>query len=80
MFHQQMRVQVMGINVEYDDDTERRRTHPLLMPKMEPVSLSWDDTEVLKKVKILVPGVSFKKGSKRGPSGSIPAKQKLVPK
>ena len=70
----------MGISMEYGDDTERRRTHPLLMSKMEPVSLSWDDTEVLKKVKILVPGVSFKKGTKRGPNRLIPAKQKLVPK
>ena len=64
----------MGIDIEYDDDVERCRTRPLLMPKLEPVSLMWDDTEALKKVKILVPGVSFKKGIKRGPSGSIPAK------
>ena len=69
----------MGIDVEHDDDAERCRTHPLLMPKLESVSLTWDDTEVLKKVKILVPGISFKKGTKRGPSGSIPAKRKLVP-
>ena len=76
---QAMRVQVMGIDVEYGDNAARLRTHPFLMPKLEPVSLTWDDTEVLKKVKILVPGVSFKKRTKRGPSGSIPAKQKLVP-
>ena len=64
---QVMRAQVMGIDVEYDDDIERRRRHYLLvlMPKMELVSLSWDDTKVLKKVEILVPGVSFKKGTKR---------------
>ena len=35
-----MRAQVMGIDVEYDGDAERRRTHPLLLPKMEPVSLT----------------------------------------
>ena len=35
-----MRAQVMGIDVEYDDDAEHRRTHPLLMLKMEPVSLT----------------------------------------
>ena len=75
-----MRVQVMGIDVEYDDDAERHRTHPLLLPKVEPVSLTWDDTEVLKKVEILAPRVSFKKGTKRGPSESIQAKRKLVPK
>ena len=44
-----MRAQVIGINVKYDDDAERRRTHPLLMPNMDPVSLSWDDTEFLKR-------------------------------
>jgi len=75
-----MRAQVMGIDVEYDDDAERRRTHPLLLPKLESVSLTWDDTEVLEKVKILAPRVSFKKGTKRGRSESIPAKRKLVPK
>ena len=75
-----MRAQVMGIAVEYDDDTGSCRTHPLLMPNVEPVSLSWDDAEVLTKVEILVPGVSSKKGMKRGPAGSILAKQKLVPK
>ena len=46
----------MEIAVEYDDDTERRRIHLLLMPKVEPTSLLWDDTEVLKKVEIIVPG------------------------
>ena len=75
-----MRAQVMGIAVEYDDDMERRRTHPLLLPKMEPVSLSWDDAEVLKKVEILVPRTSSKKGTKRGQTVSIPAKRKLAPK
>ena len=25
----------MGVPVEYDDDVERRRTHPLLLPKIE---------------------------------------------
>ena len=52
---QVMRAQVMGIDVEYDDDAERCRTHPLLLPKMEQVSLTWDDTKVLKKVKVRVP-------------------------
>ena len=78
-----MRGQVVGIPVEHDDDVECRRTHPLLMPKMEPLSLSWDDTEILKKVKVIVPakdGVRFKKGTKQGSTKSILAKQKLVPK
>ena len=63
----------MGIAVEYDDDddTERRRIHPLLIPKVEPTSLSWDDTEVLKKDTIIIPGISFKKGTTQGSARSI---------
>ena len=30
-----MRAEVMGVSVDYDDDDERRRTHPLLMTKIE---------------------------------------------
>ena len=29
-----MRAELMGLYVDYDDDNERRRTHPLLMPKV----------------------------------------------
>ena len=53
-----MRAQVMGIEVEYDTNMERQRTPPLLMSKVEPMSLSWGDTEVLKKVEIIVRRVS----------------------
>ena len=52
------RAQVMGIEVEYDTNMERQRTPPLLMSKVEPMSLSWGDTEVLKKVEIIVRRVS----------------------
>ena len=48
MKFQKMRAQVMGIAVEYDDNTEHQRTHPLLMPKVKPIALSWDDKKVLK--------------------------------
>ena len=30
-----MRAEVMGVIVDYDDDEERRRTHSLLMSKVE---------------------------------------------
>ena len=30
-----MRAEVMGVSVDYNDNDERRRTHPLLMPKVE---------------------------------------------
>jgi hypothetical protein len=78
-----MRGQVMGIPVEYGDDVERQRTHPLLLPKIEPLSLSWDGAEVLKKVEVIVPAkmrVQFKKGTKQGSGVSISAKHKIVPK
>ena len=52
-----LRGQVVGSPVEYDDKVERWRTHHLLMSKIEPMSLSWDDTEVLKKVEVIMPGV-----------------------
>ena len=45
----------MGILVEHDDDVGQQRTPPLLLPTIEPMSLSWDDTDVLKKVKVIVP-------------------------
>ena len=50
------------------------------MPKIEPMSLSWDDTKVLKKVEIIVPGVCSKKGTKQGSAGSVSVKKKLLPK
>ena len=77
-----MKWQVMEIPVEYDDDMERRRTHPLLMPTIAPMLLSWDDMEVLKKVKLIVPAkavVRFKKGTKQDSTKSILSKRKLVP-
>ena len=52
-----MRGQVMRIPVEYDDDVERQTTHLLLVSKTEAMFLSWDDTEILKKVKVIVPVV-----------------------
>ena len=73
----------MGIPVEYDDNVERQRAHPLLMLKIEPMSLSRDDTKVLKKVEVIVParvGVRFKKGTKQGSTKLVLTKQKLVPK
>ena len=50
-----MRDQVMGISEDYDDDVERRRTHPLLLPKIESERLSAIDGEVLEKASIATP-------------------------
>ena len=46
--------EVMGVSVDYDDDNERRRTHPLLMPKVESEQISVVDGEVLEKAAIVV--------------------------
>ena len=46
----EMRSKLMGIDVNYDDDQERRRTHPKLLPRVElPGVISKDDVEVLRR-------------------------------
>ena len=55
---QVMRGEVMGVSAEYDDDVERRRTHPLLMPKIESERILAADGEILEKVSIVVPAKS----------------------
>ena len=45
----EMRAQLMGVAVDYDDDDERRRTHPKLLPKVEAEGMmSRADVEVLR--------------------------------
>ena len=50
-----MRGEVMGVSAEYDDDVERRRTHPVFMPKMESEWIPAVDGEILEKFAIVVP-------------------------
>ena len=50
-----MRGYVMGISEDYDNDVERRRTHPLLLPKIESERMSAIDGEVLEKAAIVTP-------------------------
>ena len=61
-----MRGEVMGIPEEYDDDVERRRTHPLLMPKVESERISATDGEILENVAIVAPVKSPAKNPKKG--------------
>ena len=56
----------MGIPEDYDDDVERRRTHPLLMPKTESEKISLVDGEVLEKIAIVTPVKPPAKKSKKG--------------
>ena len=44
------RGEVMGVPVDYDDDVERRNTHPLLLPAREAERISVTDGEILEKV------------------------------
>ena len=50
-----MRGEVMEVPEEYDDDVERRRTHPLLMPNVESERILVADGEILEKAAIVAP-------------------------
>ena len=80
-----MRAQVMGVSVDYDDDDERRRTHPLLIPKIESERISVTDGEILEKVAVVIPVKTPVKCSRKGKTGdvdkrSIPPNAKQVAK
>ena len=80
-----MPAEVMGISVDYDDDEERRRTHPLLLPKIESVRISVADSEILEKVKIVTPVRVTTKRPKKEKTGcvekrSVPPNAKHVAK
>ena len=60
-----MRGHVMGIPEDYNDDIERSRTHPLLLPKIESEKLLATDGEVLEKSAIVVPAKRPKKEIKK---------------
>ena len=61
-----MQGEVMGIPEDYDDDVERRRTHPLLMPKIESERIYLADAEVLEKFAIMAPVKLPAKKSNKG--------------
>ena len=68
---------MMGVPVEYDDDVERRNTHPMLLPKIENERLTIPETELLKEISVLVPvkrKPTAKKVQKRGISRGIDSK------
>ena len=48
-----MRALVTGISADYDDDAERQRTHPLLMPKVESDIVHVTDKESLQNEEII---------------------------
>ena len=46
---------MMGVPIEYDDDVERRRTQPLLLPKVEAEGVSQEDSDLLEKIQVVAP-------------------------
>ena len=66
-----MRAEVMGVSVDYDDDDERRRTHPLLMPKIESERISVTDGEILEKVAVVIPVKTPVKCPEKGKTGGV---------
>ena len=56
-----MRAEVMGISVDYNDEHERRLTHPKLLPEIKPDRISATDFETLKKVADATPSHRTKK-------------------
>ena len=61
-----MQAEVVGVSVDYNDDNERRRIHPLLMPKVESERILVTDGEVLEKAAIVVPTWALAKKTKKG--------------
>ena len=49
------RHQMMGVPIEYDDDVERRRTHPLLLPEVEAKGVSQGDIDLVEKIQVVAP-------------------------
>ena len=61
-----MRGEVMGVSAEYDNNVERRHTHPPYMPKIESEWILAADGDILEKFTIVVPARSPTKKSKNG--------------
>ena len=47
--------QMMGVPIEYDDDVESRRTHPLIFPEVEAEGVSQEDSDMLEKIQVVAP-------------------------
>ena len=65
---------MMGVPVDYDDDVERRRTHPMLLPKVETERMTISDEEMLKEIEVLAPTPKKKKLSSQVTKGILKGK------
>ena len=57
---------MMGVPINYDDDVERKRTHALLRPKVEPVRMTVSVEQMLKDIGVLAPEAKKKKSPPKG--------------
>ena len=57
---------MMGVPINYDDDVERKRTHALLLPKVEPVKMTVSDEQMLKDIRVLAPEAKKTKSPPKG--------------
>ena len=67
---QTQRREVMGVPMDFDDDVERRNTHPLLLPPQEADRISTTDGEILEKIGVFKSAVA-EKLAKSGRADSI---------
>ena len=65
---------MMGVPVDYYDDVERRRTHPMLLPKVETERMTISDEEMLKATEVLAPTPKKMKLLSQVPKGILRGK------
>ena len=65
---------MLGVPVDYDDDVEGKRTHPMLLPKIEPERMTASDYEMLKLIEVLAPTPTKEKLPPRIPKGILRGK------
>ena len=70
LLFRKFRHEMMGAPVDYDDDVERRNTHPMLLPKIENKRLTIPETELLKDIAVLAPA-KRRPNAKRVPKQGI---------
>ena len=80
--------EMMGVPVEYDDDVERRITHPLILTKIVTERVYLPDGDILEKISVVVPVKNVakprlvdKKGTVRGSKRKLMSpREKLLEK
>ena len=64
-----------GVPIDCDDNAERRKTHPRLLPKVETERMTISDKEMLKEIEVLAPTSKKKKSSSKVTKGIPRGKQ-----